>query len=269
MYLRYGLGLHNPYFLKWQIIIYFGDLQLPIKRILFVNFSILLFFTLFSQLTIAQVRTVGVEEGDWFKYNLSINYDSELNFSSEDFPLADFLVGEQIVFTIENVSGTNVTGFFTISYENGTEHSQYGSIDIITGEGDLRNWLISSDLNEGNSLYASETEEMINETITQTYYWGSRETNHLVYSFNFSSGEDYSYLRADMFWDKELGIITELSFEADVRVNGTSYDASAEVIINESNVLESVPEFNSTSLILTIVVITLSISYLKYKKSKK
>jgi hypothetical protein len=222
---------------------------------------------MFFQSTFAQVRTVGVKEGDWFKYNLDLNYDSELNLTTDDFPFTDFLAGEQITFTIENISGTNVTGFFTINYENGTEYSQNGSIDLVTGEGDLRNWLISADLSAGDSLYASPAEEMINETLTQTYYWGSRETNHLIYSFNFSSEEDYSYLRADMFWDKELGVVTELSFEADVRVNGTSLDASAEVMIVESNVLENVPEYNSTSLILTIIVVTLSISYYRYTKS--
>ena len=233
-----------------------------------MTFSISLLLTIFFQITFAQIRTAGVKEGDWFKYSLALDYDSELNFTTEDFPLANFLVGEQITFIIEDISGTNVTGAFSIKYENGTEYSQNGSIDLITGEGDLRNWLISADLNTGDSLYASELEEMINETITRTYYWGSRETNHLIYSFNFTSEDDYSYLRADMFWDKEFGVVTELSFEADVRVNGTSFDASANVEIVESNLLESVPEFNSTSLILTIVFVTLSISYLKYKKSK-
>lgn len=241
---------------------------MSIKRILFVTFSISLLFTAFFQITSAQVRTPGVKEGDWFKYSLDLNYDSELNFTSEDFPLANFLVGQQITFTIEDISGTNVTGSFTINYENGTEYSQYGSIDLVTGDGDLRNWLISPDLNTGDSLYASEPEEMINETVTRTYYWGTRETNHLIYSFNFTSEEDYSFLRADMFWDKKFGVVTELSFEADVRVNGTQFDASAEVVIVESNVLESVPEFNSTSLIITIVSVTLSISYFKFKKSK-
>jgi hypothetical protein len=234
-----------------------------------VTFSISLLLIIFFQLTFAQVRTAGVKEGDWFKYSLTLDYDSELNLTTEDFPLANFLVGEQITFTIEDISGTNVTGSFTINYENGTEYSQDGSIDLVTGEGDLRNWLISSDLNTRDSLYASEPEEMINETITQTYYWGARETNHLIYFFNFTSEEDYSFLRSDMFWDKEFGVVTELSFEADVRVNGTQFSASAEVLIVESNVLESVPEFNSTSLILTIVIITFSISYFKYRQDKK
>lgn len=231
-------------------------------------FSFSLLLTLCSNLAFSQVRTVGVEEGDWFKYNLTLNSNTELNFTSEDFPFSDLLVGEQVTFSIQNISGTNVTGLFTITYENGTEYSQDGSIDLITGEGDLRNWLISANLDAGDSLYTIEAEEMINETVTQTYYWGSRETNHLIYSFNYSSEEDYSYLRADMFWDRELGVVTELSFEADVQVNGTSLNATAEVVIIESNALGNVPEFTSISLILTIVFVPISILYLKYKNQK-
>jgi hypothetical protein len=191
--------------------------------------------------------------------------DSQLNITSEDFPFVDFLVGEEVTLTIQNVSGTNVTGLFTIQYENGTEYSQTGSVDLISGEGDLRNWLISADLNSGDSLYASEVDEMINETVIRTYHWGSRETNHLVYLFNYTSEEVHSYINADMFWDREIGVVTEFLCAADVLMNGTSMNASAEWIITDSNVLEDVPEFTPLTLILTMVTITLSISLLKYK----
>ena len=243
--------------------------SLNLKKTFFISFSLVLLLTLLFQLGFAQVRTVGVSEGDWFKYSLSLNYDPELNMTSEDFPLEDFLVGEQITLTIQNVSGINVTGHFTVYFENGTEHSQIGSVDLISGEGDLRSWLISADLNAGDSLYVSEPDELINETILKTYLWGSRETNHLEYSFNVSSGEDYSNLSVDMFWDKEIGVVTELSFEADVLLNGTSMDASAEWIIAESSILEDVPEFTQLAFILTIVTLTLLIFLIKYTGHRK
>jgi len=107
-----------------------------------------------------------------------------------------------------------------IHFKNGTEQVQSASVDLLTGEGDLRNWLISANLNANDSLYTSETNEKINETIIQTYHWGSRETNHLSFSYQFSSGEDYSDLNVDMFWDREIGILTELSFEAEVQLHG-------------------------------------------------
>ena len=228
----------------------------------------MLVFTLLFQLGYAQVRTAGVSEGDWFQYNLSLDFDSVLNMTSEDFPFAEFLIGQQVTLEIQNVSGTNVTGIFTIKYENGTEYFQTGSVDLVSGEGDLRSWLISADLNAGDSLYTSEPEETINETTVQMYNWGSRETNHVVYSYNFSVEEDYSYLSVDMFWDKETGVVTELTFEADAFVNGTVIVGSAEWIITDSSILEDVPEFTQIALILTIVAVTLSISVLKYKGQK-
>jgi hypothetical protein len=186
--------------------------------------------------------------------------------TSEDFPFANFLIGESVTLSIQNISGTNVTGMFTIEYENGTEYSQVGSLDLTTGDGDLRSWLIGADLNAGDSLYTSEPDEMINETLVQTYFWGARETNHLIYSYNFTSEEDYSYLSVDMFWDKKTGVVTKLSFEADASVNGTIIDASAEWIITDSNIIEDVPEFTPFTFFLTVGVITISISILKYKK---
>ena len=72
-------------------------------------------------------------------------------------------------------------------------------MDLTTGEGDLRNWLISANLNANDPLYTTEIDEKINETVIQTYPMGPRETNHLVYSYNTSSGEDYSTLNLDVY----------------------------------------------------------------------
>ena len=231
-----------------------------------ISFSLLLSATMFVQLGFAQVRTAGVSEGDWFKYGFSFEWDSELDMTFEDFPFADFLEGEFVTLTIEGVSGTNVTGQFTLHFDNGTEHIQNGSVDLVTGEGDLRNWLISADLSANDSLYTSEINEKINETLIQTYHWGSRETNHLGYSYQYSSGENYSDLSVDMFWDQEMGILTELSFEAEVQLNGTSMDASALWIITESNI-EDIPEFTQSAFLVVIVTVTLLI-YIFKKKAK-
>jgi len=204
------------------------------------------------QLAFSQPRTVGVLEGDWFQYVLNLDWDYELDVAPEDFIFADFLQGNWIKLTIQDVSETNVTGQFTIHFENGTEHLLTGSVDITSGEGDLRNWLISADLNANNSLYTTENDEVINETITKTYPSGSRVTNHLIYSFNYSSGEDYSSLYLDMYWDKEIGILTEMSFEAELLQNGTNMDGSASLVLTESN-LQQIPEFTQPEFIIIMV----------------
>ena len=93
-----------------------------------LRFSIyfMMVFILLLQLGYAQERGAGVSEGDWFQYNLSLNFDSLYNMTSEEFPFADFLIGEQVILEIHNVSQSNVTGMFTIKYENGSEYFQTG-----------------------------------------------------------------------------------------------------------------------------------------------
>ena len=216
----------------------------------------------------AQVRTAGVSEGDWFKYGFTFDWDYELNATAEDFIFTDFLQSDWVILAIQDVTETNVTGQFTIHFENGTEKLLDGSVDLTTGEGDLRNWLISANLNANDSLYVSETDEMINETVNQTYLWDSTETNHLESSFDFIEGNDYSFLCLDFYWDRETGVLTELSFEAEVQQNGTLMNGSASWLLTESN-LEYIPEFTQTALILMLVSMPVLISILKIKGNVK
>jgi len=231
-----------------------------------VTFSLLFSVLIIIQLGYAQVRTVGVSEGDWFRYGFTLDWDYELNATAEDFIFADFLQGDWVTLTIQDVTGTNVTGQFTIHFENGTEKLLTGSVDLVTGEGDLRNWLISADLNANDSLYATEIDEKINETLTQVHPWGSTETNHLVYSYNFSIEDDYSILHLDLYWDREVGILTEMSFEAEILQNGTLMDGSASWMLTEYN-LENIPEFTQQTFIFLIVSVTLMISIMKIKEN--
>ena len=214
------------------------------------------------QLSYAQTRAVGVAEGDWFKYGFTFDWNSELNMTSEEFPFSDFLMSEWVTLNIQDISGTNVTGCITIHFENGTDNTQDVSVDVDTGDGNLRNWLISAGLNANDLLYSSGSDERINETKTQTYHWGSRETNHLVYSYNYSSEEDNSDIRVNMFWDKEIGVLTELSFEADALMNGTAMSASALWTIVDSNI-ETIPEFDTSALIIVTVSMTILILWFK------
>ena len=214
------------------------------------------------QLSYAQTRAVGVAEGDWFKYGFTFDWNSELNMTSEEVPFSDFLMSEWVTLNIQDISGTNVTGCITIHFENGTDNTQDVSVDVDTGDGNLRNWLISAGLNANDLLYLSGSNERINETITQTSPWGSRETNHLVYSYNYSSEEDNSDIRVNMFWDKEIGVLTELSFEADALMNGTAMSASALWTIVDSNI-ETIPEFDTSALIIVTVSMTILILWFK------
>ena len=235
---------------------------------LLLYFSLLLSAALFAQLGFAQVRTAGVSEGNWFRYGFTFEYTGELNATSEEFPFAEFMEGDSVTLEIQEISGTNVTGQFTIHFENGTEHFQNASVDLVTGEGDLRNWVVAANLNANDSLYTSEINERINETIAQAYDECARDTNHLIYTYNYASGDDYSNLNLDIFWDQEIGILTELSFQAEAQINGTYVDASAAWTIIESNV-EDLPEFTQPTLILAIIATATVIAAIIKKKNSE
>ncbi|MEJ2240603.1 MAG: hypothetical protein P8Y18_00440 [Candidatus Bathyarchaeota archaeon] len=234
-------------------------------KVILISLVLMLLSIMFVQLSAAQVRTVGVSEGDWFKYGLDLDWNYDLEESPEDFIFRDFLEGDLITLTIQDISGTNVTGQFTINYENNTQKVLTGSVDIVTGEGDLKNWLLSADLIAGNPLYETEIDETINETIIQTYPWGSRQTNQLIYSYNFSQDEDYSALNLGFYWDQEIGILNELSIEAEALQNGTLIEGSVSLTLVEIN-NGNIPEFSQSAFILTIAIGTIIISMIKLKR---
>ena len=82
------------------------------KKIFFISVTNVLLFTLLIQISFSQVRIAGVSEGDWFKYNLSFDFDSIYNMTTEDFPFADFLIGENVTLELKKVhTGLGLTDF--------------------------------------------------------------------------------------------------------------------------------------------------------------
>ena len=64
---------------------------------------------------------------------LILDWEYDLDITPEDFIFADFLQGEYITLTIQDISGPNVIGQFTINFENTTEKFLTGSVDLTTG----------------------------------------------------------------------------------------------------------------------------------------
>ena len=237
------------------------------KKLCFILCSLLLSTIIFAQLVFAQVRTVGVSEGDWFKYGFSFEWDSGLNMTFDDFVFTKFLEAEWVMLSIQSVSDTNVTGQLRIQLENGTETLMSSSVDVANGEGNLTNWLIPADLSANDSLYQSTFDDaLINETVIRDYHWGPRETNHIIYSYEYASEEINSSIRADMYWDREIGILTELAFNTELQQDGNTTAASLSCVITESNI-EHIPEFTQQTVILTAVTVILLILMFKKKEN--
>lgn len=223
--------------------------------VLFSLFGVVL---LCSSLVYAQSGVVGVVEGDWFGYDFSFEWFSEdENVTVPDSGEVDYLLeGQCVRFDVLSVSGSNVTGQFTINYENGTENSVVGWVDVSTGEGEFNMWLISSGLYENDYTYASEVGEMINETLLYSTPLGLRETNHIGYSTGNVTTEDYYVFGVDIYWDREIGVLVEMSIETEMRIDGNLTTASGGWKLVESNIMEAIPEFGPSTLILTAITAT-------------
>ncbi len=238
-----------------------------VKRFVLLLFSVFSVVLLCSGLVFAQAGTVGVSEGDWFTYGFSFDYsseDSEMEIP-QDIPF-DYLGGGEVIrFDVLGVSGSNVTGQFSVSYENGTEEIVTGGVNVATGEGDFANWLISSGLDAGDYVYSSMMDEMINETVMLQTETGMIETSHIEYSIGEPVGDTYYMFGVNMYWDRQTGVMIEMSFESEIMLMGNLTTASGGWKLTGSNIT-TIPEFSAPALIATFVVATVAVVAIKKQK---
>jgi hypothetical protein len=218
----------------------------------------------FSGLVFAQSGIVGVVEGDWFGYDFSFDwYSEDENITAPDDSDFDYLLkGDCLRFDILEVLGSNVSGRFTVDYENGTEQVAIGWVDVTNGDGKFSMWLISSGLAENDFTYASNIGELINETLMYSTPLGVRETNHVEYSMGNATSDDYYLFGLDMYWDKEIGILVEMSIETIMMRDGNLITASGGWKLSESNTM-TVPEFSTSTGIVAIAITSVAVLAIK------
>jgi hypothetical protein len=212
--------------------------------------------------TSAQQRTPGVKEGDWFKFgNISANWYSNDPNAKPPSDVEGYNGVQWLFLNISTVSETTVICQFTFHYKNGTESSASGGwVDIESGSGNLAPWLISANLNTGETVYSSGSSTLrINETILSSYPVSSREANHVRTNIPFNA-TGYSYSQ-DYYWDRTTGVLLENYFEDTNYTGSHVMTSSLDVKITDSNVW-TVPEFPfgaSTILIFTTISVIILI----------
>jgi len=227
----------------------------------------------------AQPRTVGVTVGKWFKYGtIDINWSS--NDPNATFPpsgwewLEDTNKTEWMLFSIVDVSGTNITFQSTSHFKNGTERIEVYFVDIDTGKDNMTYGVISANLNANDTLYTAYpySSFTINETIPRTYPDSIRDTNlwNMTWEYSWTQNETqyYYYFTENFYWDKSTGIIVENYF-AEINQTGEYITTwSALTSITESNVW-AIPEFPTwTSILLMFIVLTVAITIYKRRLLK-
>ncbi len=231
----------------------------------------------------AQTRTVGVSVGNTFKYTFSF----DLNVTNTNFSLPAMLEGvfeqaksiEWAQISILQVSGVEVTAQMVMHFKNGTEQSDVETTNVETGQGNLTLFLVGSDLNANDPVYVGRDSMRINETVTRVYPAGARQVNHQSISSEFNMS-DYGLEgfnlttfqqsnKEDVYWDKQLGVMVEMSYNMVTRSQAVNADITANIRLVESNVL-TVPEFSSWAPLLLVLVIPLVAAIVfKFKKMTK
>jgi hypothetical protein len=213
--------------------------------------------------TLAQTRTEGVQEGEWYKYgNITVNWESENPEATPPDYLVEMNETEWWNMTITDITDTNVTIDWVAHLTNGTDITGTDYIDIETGNStESMFMIISQGLEEGDSIYEGEyTEWLINETIPRTYPDGDRYTNHI----NITEDEDNAM---NLYWDNQTGVMVEWTESSYI---GGDFPTSWNMtfIIIDSSVWV-VPEFNAPATILAAFTATTAATVIGKRKLGK
>lgn len=155
---------------------------------------------------------VGVDEGDWVKYELAATWMS----SSDGEPPAELIEinkTEWVKNTVLAISGTNITFQRVVHYNDGNETASIEYVDIETGDSsDIGTFMfIPRNLTKDDMVHASPTEHYyINETVFRRYMGVMREMNHLnVSTVYYETQNLVTIFTASYYWDKTTGILCE------------------------------------------------------------
>jgi hypothetical protein len=230
-------------------------------KIIFAFISIAMLLTITGAMAAVPVRTSGVSNGDTFTYgnaNFSWNSDDPTATPPTEWNAMNGTAYFRV--TIESIVGTNVTISSLAHYNNGTETTQSGWVDVDTGDGNMTFFLISANLNANDSIYSGSdySTYTINETIP-----GTRATDHLNATTE-TSVELYSiYLSMNFYWDKTTGVLTKMSMTSnETTTYTTNWSVSFE--LTSSNKF-TVPEYIGLPQILLLLA-SLTLITLTYRR---
>lgn len=217
--------------------------------------GVILLSVIFSFATVfTQVGTVGVSQGDWFKWSYSYTLSDEPTPPQFDIDWIKFLVSD--------ISGTLITGESTITYNNGTEHTEISYIDVDNNDVTpiVEGMIISTHYSE-NDVVNNVQHLKIEEIVLKNFHTEPREMFHST----FTARSDVAFFDHDYYWDRETGILVDMSYYQEFPEDSTLGSGSGELEFKliESNIPQ-IPEFPSW--IMLPLFLTTTIIVLIYRK---
>ena len=233
---------------------------------------------------IAQTRIPGVAVGNTFKYTYT--FEMNVDNSKSETILTELLQTlidqtkniDSAQVTITDVSGTKVTMQTVLQFKNGTQQSNTGVTDVSTGIGDSSLPLIAANLTANDPIYDGNDYETINETITQTTAFGERQVNHQSITMNYDVSEEelsgfgitgpLSQTNAqNTYWDKQTGMLVEMSYKMQSRSEQINADISIDVVLVDSNVY-TIPEYPTIIMVFAALAVS-TVAVVKVRFGKK
>jgi hypothetical protein len=196
------------------------------RKIVFGAFSVILILGLVSMAS-AQL-TVGVKAGNWIQYKVTFT-------GTPPDPSHDVVAANM---TVLSVSGTSIYVNIVSTMSNGTILSSNSTLNLQTGQL-IDNFIIPANLAKGDQFYdATISGNITIADVSQGTYAGATRT-----VINATSGSN-TYV-----WDQATGIDVE-GFST-----GTGY--TMHTLANATNIWQSIPEFNTTTIIGSAAVVGL------------
>jgi hypothetical protein len=232
--------------------------------------AILLLLFLLSAMTVPSLSetewTVGVQVGDWFKYEGTlVEYwsDEGVPFPPNQFTpyLVTFNESDWFRRTVTNVSGTTITWEIVTHWKNGTETTDTLVDDIANSMGG--HYAIGANMEVDDQVrapYLGFDACIIDETVDWEYENMTRETNH-AWKNGTSGGA-----RLQWYWDKATGVqVKFIDNSSAITAQGNAYWLAMSELVDSS--VWIIPESHTWTIMLLVLTASTAATVL-YRRRK-
>ena len=214
-----------------------------------------------TPLVLGQTTTVGVKPGDTFNYSYRINWDSTDPTATVPAQYEELNNTQFIRITVITVTGSLINVDFTRHFNNGTEQTQNGNIDVNTQilEIPYSVLIIRADANPGEKIYPAGGHAILNDTATRTYEIGKVDTIRYVSPDTAGANSE----KTEIYYSRTNDVGVEYT-SVSQETSGSSVTTTRETMLISSWVI---PEFPVTT-ILVILLLAIPILMIANKKKR-
>jgi hypothetical protein len=205
--------------------------------------------------------------GDWAEYTITGTFQGNVTdiFDNATNPFENVT---SMRVTVINIVDTNVTLEAHLYFENGSDATEPGWIDVDTGNATIEGWLIAANLNAGDRVYTDNQtmfgDMTINETIMREYLGSMVEVNHFILNVTTPPNPFYNVSTLlDWYWYRDSGIVAEMHMYMHTEGMGDGMLVDVHV-----NLMQVIPEFSISAYLPAFIVTTIAavVVLVKFRK---